>query len=317
MLNGRGDEKRVSKETQQKILEFAKEHNYKANQLARGLSRGKSEMIGLLVPNISDSFFARIARRIEKKAEQCGYNVVFSSTGESKERESKLIQSMLDRQVDGLIIATCQKNSEDILGLKKINFPFVLIDRHYPEIETNFVGMDNIGGISSAIETLMQSGRKRIGFISLTLSLEPIRARLASYKETMGKYGLPIEEGFIQELDHEYVEADIQKVIREMIQFPRSIEGIVFATHYLTADGLRELRKMNISVPNDVAIVSFGQMNAFDLIEPSVTSVLLPSSEIGDRAVDILLHNMKESMLSYENVSLKTELIVRKSCGTL
>ena len=317
VLNGRGDEKRVSKETQEKILEFAKKNNYKANQLARGLSLGKSEMIGLVVPNISDSFYARIARRIEKKAEQFGYNVVFSSTGENKERESKLIQSMLDRQVDGLIIATCQKNDEDILNLKKRNFPFVLIDRHYPAIETNFVGMDNAGGISTAVEQLIHSGRKRIGFITITIGLEPLRERLASYIQTMGKYGLPIEEGFIQELDYEHIETDMCNAIKEIVQFPRRIEGIVFATHYLTAEGLRELKKMDIRIPVDVAVVSYGQMSDFDLIEPPVTSVLLPSSEIGDHAVDILLKHMKKYTPSFERVILKSDFVVRKSCGTL
>ncbi len=317
MLNGRGDEKRVSKETQEKIRKFAKDHNYKANQLARGLSRGKSEMIGLVVPNISDSFYARIARRIERKAEQFGYNVVFSSTGESKERESEVIQLMLDRQVDGLIIASCQKNQEDILRLKKRNFPLVLIDRYYPEIETNIVSMDNMEGISLLVEQFIHLGRKRIGFVSLSIHLEPLRQRLVSYVQTMEKYGLPIEEGYIQELDYENIETDIQHVINEMVQTPKSIEAIVFATHYLAADGLRELKKMNIKVPAEVAIASFGQMSDFDLIEPPITSVLLPSSEIGDKAVDILLRNMKETTLSFEKVILKTELVVRKSCGTL
>lgn len=152
VLNGRGDEKRVSKETQKRIIDFATGHNNKANQLAGGLSLGKSEIIGLIVPNISDLFYAQIARRIEKKVELSGYNVVFSSTGESTERESKIIQLMFDRQVDGLIIASCQKNKADILTLKNNNYPFVNIDRHYPEIESNLVGLDNVKGITSAAE---------------------------------------------------------------------------------------------------------------------------------------------------------------------
>jgi LacI family transcriptional regulator len=131
----------------------------------------------------------------------------------------------------------------------------------------------------------------------------------------MKKYGLPVEEGFIQELDYENTETDMHDVIKEMVSSPISIEGIIFATHYLTAYGLRELKRLNIQVPTDVAIVSYGQMSDFDLIEPPVTSVLLPSSEIGDMAVDILLRNMKETTLNYENVSLKTKLVVRKSCG--
>lgn len=316
VLNGRGDEKRVSKETQKKILKYAKEHNYKANQLARGLSRGKSDMIGLVVPNISDNFYARIARRIERKAEAYGYNVIFSSAGESEERESQLIRSMLDRQVDGLIIASTQKNEKDIKRLKRNNIPFVLIDRHYPNIETNYVIMDNYGGTSSAVGQLIKQGRKRIGLITLKPGLEAMKMRLEGYSKTMEEHELPIESDFIQELNYERIEIIMHKVVRKMVQV-HSIDGLVFATHFLAAAGIRELRKLNIKIPMDVAIVSFGQMSAFDLIEPPVTSLQLPSNEIGDRAVEILLQNMKEVTSGYENVCLKTNLIIRKSCGML
>ena len=307
----------MSKETQEKIIKFAKEHQYNANHLARALRRGKSEMIGLVIPNISDVFFATIARRIEKKAEQFGYNVVFSSTGERIEKETRIIQSMLDRQVDGLIIASCQKNDEGILRLKNNNFPFVLIDRLYPEIETNFVGFDNMGGISTAVEQLINSGRKRIAFVSITFDLETIRERLVSYQQTMQKYGLQVEEGFTQTMDREHVETDMNKVIEALVQDPINIEGIVFATHYLAAEGLRVLKSMRIQVPDDVAVVSYGQKRDFDLFEPTVTSVRFPTNEMGDKAVDMLLRNIDDTRSTCENVRLKTDLVVRKSCGAL
>lgn len=317
VLNDRGDEKRISKKTQEKIQKFAKKHNYKANQLARGLSRGKSDMIGLIVPNISDSFYARIARRIEYKAEKSGYNVIFSSTGESKVKESQLIQSMLDRQVDGLIIASSQKNEEDIKRLKRNNFPFVLIDRHYPNIETNYVIMDNYGGTSLAVEQLIKHGRKQIGFITLKPGLEALKERLYGYSQTMEKRGLPIKAEYIQELNYESIELKMHQVIKKIVEVPNNIDGIVFATHFLAAAGIRELRKLNIRIPMDVAIVSFGQMSAFDLIEPPITAIQLPRNEIGDKAVDVLLKNMKEADSGYEKICLKTNIVIRKSCGML
>jgi LacI family transcriptional regulator len=315
VLNGRGDEKRVSKETQEKIIKFAKEHNYKANQLARGLSRGKSDMIGLIVPNISDIFYARIARRIERIAERSGYNVIFSSSGESARKEAELIHSMLNRQVDGLIIASCQQNADDILRLKRINFPFVLIDRQYPEIETNYVGVDNAGGVSVSVNQLVKSGRKRIGFVSLKPGLDAIHERLVGYEQTMQQNGLEIKEGFIQELDYESIESYMPLVINEMVKFPVSLEGIVFATHYLAAAGLRELKKLNVRIPMDVALVSFGQMSDFDLVEPPITSVIQPTDEIGDKAVELLLSGMKNELPLDKKIILQTNLVVRKSCG--
>lgn len=317
VLNGRGDEKRVSKETQEKIIRFAKEHNYKANQLARGLSTGKSDMIGLVIPNISDSFYARIARRIEKKASLSGYNVVFSSTGESRNRETELIQSMLDRQVDGLIIASTQKNKDDIISLKQQHFPFVLIDRHYPDIETNFVCVDNTGGIARAVDQLAGLGRKRIGFVSLKPDLQAIQDRLLGYRQTMKKYGFFVEDGFVQELDYNCIDIEMPEVIKTMTQNPVSIDGIVFATHFLAASGLRELKKLNVQVPAGVALVSFGQMSAFDLTDPPITSVIQPVDEIGDNAVDILLKNLSQDALDFEQMNLKTKLVIRKSCGAV
>ena len=315
VINGRGDEKRISKETQEKVKQFAKKHNYKANQLARALSRGKTDLIGLIVPNISDTFFARIARRIEIKAELSGFDVIFSSTGENIESEKKIIQSMLERQVDGLIMASCQKNEEGILHLKRNSFPFVLIDREYPGIEANFVGLDNEAGMASAVEQLIKSGRKRIGFVSVALSLETLHERLTAYRRTMENYGLQVEEGFVQKLDYGSEGVNIKRLIKKMLQPPTRVDGIVFATHFLAAEAMRVLKAMEIQVPAEVALVSYGQKKDFDIYEPPVTAVSLPINEMGDKAVDILLQNMEEPMSAYENVRLATELIVRKSCG--
>lgn len=316
VLNGRGDEKRVSKNTQAKILEFAKTHNYQPNQLARGLSRGKSDMIGLIVPNISDTFFARIARRIEKKSEEFGYSVIFCSTGEDAARESKLIRSMLDRQVDGLIIASCQKNKEDIIALKNKNFPFVLVDRYYTDVESNYVGMQNERAIAVAVEQLIKNGKKRIGFMTLTDNLNPLHDRLFGYEKTMEKNKLPIEEGFIQKINYDQIGNTLIAVIQKMVIPPLNVEAIVFSTHFLAAYGIRALRVLKLKVPEEVALVSMGQMNDFDLIEPPVTSLILPSNEIGDKAVEILLHNIDDKQAIIKKVGIETDFIIRESCGS-
>lgn len=315
VLNGRGDEKRVSQETQEKILNFAREHKYKANQLARGLSRGKSDTIGLVVPDISDSFYACIARRIERKAEQSGYNVVFSSTGERQDRESKLIQSMLDRQVDGLIIASAQKNHEDIISLQQSHFPFVLIDRHYPEIESDYVIIDNYGGTISAVDQLVKQGRQHIAFVSLSDGLEALNQRFLGYKAAMENHGLAVDEASVHFVGLDNIEEEMQRCVEELFTDVQTVDGIVFATHFLTAAGLREIKKRGIRIPEDVGIVSFGQMEAFDLLEPPISSVSLPANEMGDKAVEILLNKMNGVASDRQNECLETDMLVRRSCG--
>ncbi|TWO34666.1 LacI family transcriptional regulator [Seonamhaeicola sediminis] len=316
VLNGRGDEKRISINTQQMIEEYAKAHNYKPNPLARSLIVGKSNMIGFVLPNIADFFFARITRSIEKKAMQSGYEVVFSSTGEDKEREEKSIQSMLDRNVDGLIIASTQKNEKDILRLTQNKFPMVLIDRKYPDISTNFVGLNNIGGITMLVEHLINMGRKKIGFVSLNMDLLTLNERLNSYEETMKRNGCEVKKGFIQQLEYNHTDNDMERIIKIMLSKSIGVEGLIFSTQFLAADGIRALNKMNIKVPTDMAVVSYGHKNDFDLFKVPLTAIDFPVEEIGEKAVDILLENMKDINMKKEEFYFNTELIVRESCGS-
>lgn len=316
VLNGRGDEQRIGKETQEKIIKFANEHNYKADPLARSLSIGKTNTIGLIVPNISDTFFAQIARSIEKKAEMFGYNVIFSSTGESPEKESKIIQSMLDRKVDGLIIASSEQNSAEIRQLKKNNYPFVLVDREYPEIETNYVGLSSFSGVASAVECLIKNGRKRIGFVSLTLNLQTIKCREQGYLQTMEKHQLEIKDDYVQKVTLENLSDSVGDAIKILTNNENNVDGIVFATQYLTVEGMRVLRQLNIDIPQNVAIVSFGHKIDFDLFSPAITAVSLPIREMGDEAVNLLLANLQEGISDFKHIEMKTELIVRESCGS-
>ncbi|WP_203256908.1 LacI family DNA-binding transcriptional regulator [Hyunsoonleella ulvae] len=316
VMNDRGDEKRVSKETQDRIKQYAQAHSYKPNQLARSLSLGKSNMIGLIVPNISDSFFAQIARRIEKKAEKLGYNVVFSSTGESPERESKIIQSMLDRQVDGLIIVSSEKNHDDILKLKKGNFPFVIVGRKYADIETNVVALEDKEGVTSAVELLIDNDRKHIGFITISLELDSIKDRLKGYKKALKNKDITYNTNVVKHVTYNNVEASLKEAMQELVH-QEKVDGIVFATHYLAEEGLRLLKLNNINVPEEVAIVSFGKDRGFDLFDPPLTSVDFPIIEMGDTAVDLLLDAIENQVVSTKNIIMKTKLDIKQSCGSI
>lgn len=311
VLNGKGNEGRIKPETQKKILEFAKEHNYKPNQVARSLSRGKSDTLGLIVPRISDTFYARIAQQIERRANDSGYNVMYCSTEESPEKESEQIQAMLDRQVDGLIIASCQKNKKDIRQLKKNNFPFVLIDRHYPDIDTNFVIVDNKGGVYNAVEHLLEQKRQRVAFVTLTPELDAIVQRLNGYKAALSDNNVEVDKTLIKELRVEEYEDKMPVAIDELIKL--NVDSIVFSTHYLTISGVRALKTRGIKIPEDIAIVSFDQTTAFDIIEPPMSAVVQPVDRIGEEAVNSLISIMQSENSDIKQVKLSTDFIPRDS----
>ena len=318
VLNNKGDENKISQATQQMIIAYAKEHNYVPNQLARGLSRGRSETIGLIVPNISDNFYAKIAGHIERKAKNLGYTVIFSSSYEDPKKEGELIQSMLNRQVEGLIIASTQQNQKEIQLLKKDNFPFVLVDRHYPESESDHVVVDNFNGTKMAPEHRLNLGRRKIGFVTIKPGLEAIKQRLLGYQETLQNFDIKSGKEFVKELNPESYEEEMNAAIGELLRFPNVVDSIVFSTHYLTAIGLRELKKFNIKVPQEVAIVSFDEMSAFDLVDPPITSVIQPVADIGKIAVDILMNRIeRKDSAMYDRRTLETKLTIRRSCGSI
>lgn len=316
VLNNRGDENKISKETQKRILDFARENNYRPNQMARGLSLGKSETIGLIVPNISDIFYARIAHHVELRAKKLGYNVVFSSSNEDAEMEKELVYSMLNRQVDGLIIASTQKNKDEILKLKRANYPFVLIDRHYPDIKTNYVIVDNLGGAKNITQHLLGKGRRNIGLVSIKSELDALLQRRLGYEKALTDGGIAINTGIQKELDPFEYKSEMKEAIKDMVGGSKGVDAIVFTTHYLAASGLRELKLLKVQVPEEVAIISFDELGAFDLVDPPITTSKQPVDDIGNLAVEILVNDIEKKHMKIENQSvLQTQLLIRKSCG--
>lgn len=316
VLNNKGDENKISQETQQKILAYAKKHNYVPNSLARGLSRGKSETIGLIVPNISDDHYAKIAGHIERKAKEYGYAVIYASSNKDPKNETTLIQSMINRQVDGLILASTQQNSGDIDMLIKNGFPFILIDRFYPKIDTNYVLVDNFGGVKKVTKHLLGLGRRKIAFVTLKPGLEVMRQRLLGYQNALKAFNIEASDDLVMELDNINYEEDIIEALGALVGLPNSVDAIIFSTHYLTSLGLRELRRLKVKVPQEIAIVSFDELGAFDLIDPPITAIVQPTEEIGDQAVDVLMDVIEGKNKITKKRLLDTTLIVRKSCGT-
>src|SRR5688500_16446623 len=158
-------EGRIGKETVQKIKDAARELNYRTNYIAKSLKTRKTFTIGLIVADIANPFSSNLARIIEDEAEKKNYTVIFGSSDESAEKSSKLINILLDRQVDGLIISAVEQSEEQIHYLLENDIPFVLVDRYFPGIKASYVAIDNYKAAYDGVRHLVENGRKRIGLI--------------------------------------------------------------------------------------------------------------------------------------------------------
>lgn len=312
VLNGKDAEHGISAETKRKVLAKAQELNYKPNHFARGLRLGKSFTIGLIVSDIANGFYSRIARNIEDLAEENGYSLITCSTDEDIERELRLIKLLRNKQVDGLIISSSQENPDEFNKLKAEGFPAVLIDRSFNGLECPSVVVQNRKGSEQCAAHLIKQGYKN----PLVLAIDPahvftIRERCEGFVDKMKKHGInPQVEHIPFENFFERVEALIEKLLKKN-QLPDSIFTL---NNNLATACLQVLRKFDIDIPGKVGLVCFDDVPYFNFMHPSITAISQPVDGISASAFEMLLKMLKnETKEIIVTKPLPVELIVRES----
>ena len=316
VLNDQGDKKGISSKTQKKVLDKARELNYKPNHIARGLRLGKSYTIGLIVADISNKFYAKIAKQIEKVACQYNYNLIFCSSDENPEKEVELINMLKERQTDGIIISTSQKNAAIFSQLKKEKYPFVLIDRNLPKLSAHFVGVDNYTGAYQATEHLIKNGYQKIALLKISPAyLSTIRERELGYRGALKNNGMRINNKLIRTINFSDIQQVVRSVLRELIQPPFKIDAIFSVNNNITVACLEYINEMNLRIPQDLAIISFDDIDLFRFSYPPITAVAQPIEEIGKVAVNILMDEINGLTQEKKQLILPVKLIERRSCG--
>jgi LacI family transcriptional regulator len=320
VLNGRAKEFRISDEVCQKVLEVARELNYQPNRIAQGLRTGKTQTIGLLIADIANPFFGKLGREIEQEAARYGYRVIFSSSDENPEKSGEQISVLQQSQVDGYIISPPVNSEDQIQALAKGHTPFVLIDRYFPEIDTNYIVVDNFDGAYKATNHLLKLGRRKIAIITLNINLINMKERMEGYKQALIDASIPVDENLIKVLPFSHDNKDVNKAIKELLG-PRSglkADAILFATSKIGVMAIECITSLGLKIPDDVALVSFDNADAYKICVSPVTVVAQPLKEIGKMAVHILMNEILHlnGTPKRQKIILKTDFIIRKSCGS-
>ncbi|HJV78582.1 MAG TPA: substrate-binding domain-containing protein, partial [Paludibacter sp.] len=278
---------RINKDVAAKIRKAAEDLNYRPNQIARSLKAQKTFTIGLIVADIANPFSSQIARIIEDEAKTFGYSVIFGSSDESAEKTNDLIKLFLDRQVDGLIIALPEHTEEQVKYLKKINIPFVLIDRYYPTIQTNSVSINNYIAAQKAIQHLLDNGHERIGVVAYQTSLFHLNERIR------GAVDLLADNALIGEVGIDSINKDVIAAIDSFLSNPNPVDAIFFTSNLLAISGLKYINSLGIKIPDQLAIVGFDETDAFDLFYVPISYVKQPMAELGSEALKLLLKTIE------------------------
>lgn len=318
VLNGKGKEFRISDDICIKVIDLAKELNYQPNRIAQGLRTGKTNTIGLIIADIANQFFGKLGREIEQEAARHGYSVIFCSSDENPEKSGQQIAMLQQSQVDGFIISPPMNSEDQVRSLSKGNIPYVLIDRYFPEIDANYIVIDNFDAAYRATRHLLSLGRKRIANITVNLDLVNMKERTEGYKQALRDASVEVDENLLKVLPFSHDNKDIDRTIKELVakRNNNKADAILFSTSKLGIMGIECITSLGLKIPDDLAIVSFDDPDAYKICVSPVTVVNQPLKEIGKIAVQVLLNKIKHPIAKNQKVILKTDLIIRKSCGS-
>jgi LacI family transcriptional regulator len=308
---GRG----VRPETRLRVEKVIASLGYVPNGLARGLTSRKTMVLGVIVPDVGNPFFAPVVRGAESIARRAGYGVILCNSESSLAYEGEYIADMLRQRVDGLLIVPVGDDSRaHLLRLERHGTPYVLIDRSVAGIEADLVHGDNPGGARRAVEHLISLGHRRIAMIAESPSVSTSRERRRGYHEALAAAGIePSPELFIE------TRVDLQGGYRAMHTLldlqPRPTA--LFAVNNLVAVGaVKAIRERGLRVPEDVALVAFDDIEHVAILAPFLTVMPQPAETFGTVAAQLLLDRVMDRVPQQRRVViLPSELIVRESCG--
>lgn len=313
VLSGKEKEYRVGPDISSKIKAIAKELNYQPNLLAKSLRSGKTHTIGLIIADISNPFFANIARIIEDEALKHGYTVIIGSSDEKAAKSWNLLNVLMNRQVDGFIIVSAEDSEAHVRHLIETSVPFVLLDRHFPDVQTDFVVTNNFKASYDATAHLIDSDYKRIGLIAYKSQLFHMKERIRGYQQALSDKAVNFEPDWLNEVHFDNIEPEIRSVIDAMVSNKLPVDALIFATYGLAINGLKYINERRLKVPEDLGIVSFGQAEVFDLYYCPITFMKQPMEQLGQTAVDVLMKKINNSAEPLTQISMEAALVERDS----
>ena len=304
----------VRPEVTQAVQRLAKELNYTPNLLAMGLLSNKTYTIGVIVPALVTHFYSTIISGIEKVANENGYYIVIRSSYESYDKEKECVANLLKLQVAGIIVCLAQ-DTRDYAHFNSLideELPLVFVDRVCRVEEADAVVFDNQEAARRITTHLFESGYRRIGHIAGPKQLDIARERIKGYQEGLSDCGLPFDESLIAYGDFSFAGATVatQKLLA-LNQRPDAILGV---SDMSTLAAMKEIKRQGLRIPEDIALGGFADEFNATIVDPTLTSIMHPTFEMGQEAAKLFLKQVNaETKAAPITIMLHTQLVVRES----
>lgn len=300
----------ISAETRQRVLGVIKELNFVPSGLARSLVTKKTNTLALLLPSITNQYFAEIARGVENGASSLGYNVFLCNTDESHSKEIEYLNVLKERLPDGVIMVPVKGSDKMITDEFEFSVPFILLDRTYEEMKDDIycVRFDNIKGGYIATKHLLENGHKRIGIICGPVQNKPSNDRLAGYKMALSEAGVEFDEDLVCYGDYDLKSG--KSCAKTLIE--KNATALFCTNDMMACGSYKAIREKGLKVYEDISVVGYDNISLCDLVEPPLTTVMQPKLKMGRVATQNLIKMINKQPVE-KDVMFKPELVLRKS----
>lgn len=305
----------ISDETKKKVFDLAKKHNYIPNPYASSLRRKKSNTIGVVIPEVADSFFSHAIKGIELVAQQKGYHVLIYLTYESLLKEEAIIKDFTSGRVDGVLMSISSEtnNSVHIHDLQSKGIPLVFFDRVCEEMHTAKIVTDDFESGYKATKHLIDCGCKNIMLLSISNSLSISNRRLEGYEKALADHGRKSCSSNIIHCGND--DKENYAIIREALNSTGRPDGLIATVEKLITPVYEVVHHLHLSVPRQLKIIGFSNLPSASILDPSLTTISQPAFEMGQTAAAVLFGALAKNIhqLNNEDIVLPSLLIPRRS----
>ena len=309
-INDKGE---ISSQTQERILRIAERLGYRPNSIARSLATRRTQNIGLVVPDVSNPFFANVARGIEDAAHQANYNVFLCNTDENIERENSAILTLEAQRVDGLILCSSRLSEQQLLKLAERYQPLVLVNRQIDHAQTGCVRVDDRKGAAEATDYLLRLGHRNIGLLAGPTTSHSGRDRVQGYRQAMQAHAQEVPSGWQVHCPPQVEGGRI--AARELLNRAPELTALLAYNDLVAVGALRACAELGRRVPQDCAIIGCDDVLLAALVSPALTTIHIPTYNLGRQALGLLLALIHEESEQVAPITVSPHLVIRDSSG--
>jgi LacI family transcriptional regulator len=313
------DSYEIGEETKKRVLAKAQEMGYTPNPYAGFLRNNKSKTIAILIPELTNNFFIQAISGAETIAQENNYHILIYNTNDNMEKEISIINHLNNGRVDGILMSISSNTTkyEHVNNIIQAGIPVVFFDRICHEIETAKITTNDFASGFTATEHLIQTGCKKIAYLSVSESLSIDHKRKQGYLEALNKHDILIDNDLIVQCDLD--EKTNYTKIKKLLTGKNKPDGVFASVERLALKVYQICNQNNMKIPQEVKVISFSNLPTADFLNPSMTTITQPAFEIGNEAAKILFKHLakRKSMIQNENIVINSKLIIRGSTNAM